>query len=196
RAFHTFHLYATVKDTGLDARMSVSIGREGRYSVSDLASLSKDFAVAAAEVEAGGVPIADQRHIDALSLRITSKAAGALDRIKEDIESPFQKSEKRSESHLVVKLSPRRPGSPRKIELPVTAAEFAPFVKPSRLVNSNDQSVVSKAREIAGNDRDAWSVARKLADWTFKNLKWKRVDDADAAKTLATREADCLEFSE
>jgi tetratricopeptide (TPR) repeat protein len=56
--------------------------------------------------------------------------------------------------------------------------------------------VIEKAREIAGQDRDAWSVARKLSDWTFKNLKWKRVDNADAVDTLATREADCLEFSQ
>ena len=41
-----------------------------------------------------------------------------------------------------------------------------------------------------------WSVARKLSDWTYKNLKWKRVDDASADQTLATREADCLEFSQ
>src|SRR4030095_14087852 len=45
-------------------------------------------------------------------------------------------------------------------------------------------------------DRDAWSVARKLADWTYKNIKWKRVDNATAPQTLATLEADCLEFSQ
>jgi len=55
--------------------------------------------------------------------------------------------------------------------------------------------VKKQASEIAGEDRDAWSVARKLADWTHQNLEWKVVAKADARQTLATREADCSEFS-
>ena len=57
------------------------------------------------------------------------------------------------------------------------------------------EQVKDKAREIAGDDRDAWSVARKLADWTHENLEWKYVAHADVGQTLATREADCSEFS-
>ena len=55
--------------------------------------------------------------------------------------------------------------------------------------------MITQARQIAGNDRDAWSVARKLAEWTHKNLEWKLVVSADPVSTLATREADCTEFS-
>ncbi len=61
---------------------------------------------------------------------------------------------------------------------------------------ADDEKVKTQAREIAGDDRDAWSVARKLADWTHNNLEWKHVVTADAAQTLATREADCSEFSQ
>src|SRR6185369_8735277 len=101
-----------------------------------------------------------------------------------------------SNGDVVLTVKPRRASPTAKVELPVTAAEMAAFVKPDGTPVLGDNTVATQAREIAGTDRDAWSVARKLADWTFKNLKWKRVDGASAASTLATREADCLEFSE
>jgi Flp pilus assembly protein TadD len=195
RAFHSLNLYATPAADGLNARLSVSLDREGRYSLSDLAALSKDFQFAVAEVVARGVPLADQRRIDSLKVKITSKAPSALERIKQDVSSAAQSVEEKSNGDLVLTIRPRRAAPAGKIELPISAADFAPFVKPAA-GEVEDPTVASQAKEIAGADHDAWSVARKLADWTFKNLKWKRVDGASAGSTLATREADCLEFSQ
>lgn len=196
RAFHSLNFYAQANEGGLGARLSVSLDREGRYSVSELASLSKDFQFAAAEVEARGVPITDQQRIDTLVIKLRSKASGAAQRLKEDLASPAQSVDVQSNGDVVLTVKPRRPSPSAKVELPVTTAEMAAFVKPDGASGLGDKTVAAQAREIAGTDRDAWSVARKLADWTFKNLKWKRVDGASAASTLATREADCLEFSE
>ncbi len=194
RAFHSLNLHAAASGGGLSARMSVSLDREGRYSVSDLASIAKDFQFAAAEIEARGLPIVDQRRIDSLAIKLTSKAPGALQRIRQDVASASQSVEERPDGSIVVTVKPRRAALASKLELPVTAPELAEFLKPAGL--REDPTVAAQAHEIAGKDRDAWSVARKLADWAFKNLKWKRVDGASAGATLATREADCLEFSE
>lgn len=196
RAFHSLNFHAQANDGGLGARLSVSLDREGRYSVSELASLSKDFQFAAAEVEARGLPITDQQRIDTLVIKLRSKASGVAPRLKEDLASPAQSVEVQSNGDVVLTVKPRRTSPSAKVELPVTTPEMAEFVKPDGTPVLGDKTVAAQAREIAGTDRDAWSVARKLADWTFKNLKWKRVDGASAASTLATREADCLEFSE
>jgi hypothetical protein len=194
RAFHSLNLHAAASDSGLSARLSVSLDREGRYSVSDLASIAKDFQFAAAEIESRGIPIVDQRRIDSLAIKITSKAPAALQRIKHDVISATHLVEERSDGSIVLTVKPRRPALATQIELPVTRPEFAEVLKPAGV--REDPTVVAQAREITGADRDAWSVARKLSDWTFKNLKWKRVDGASAGSTLATREADCLEFSQ
>ena len=93
-------------------------------------------------------------------------------------------------------MAPRKAATAQKVQLPVSDPALASFLKPTREIRSDDQTVIAQAREIAGEDRDAWSVTRKLSDWTYKNLKWKHVDAADAAETLATREADCVEFSQ
>ncbi|HXF40123.1 MAG TPA: transglutaminase domain-containing protein [Blastocatellia bacterium] len=194
RAFHSLNLHAAPSDSGLTARMSVSLDREGRYSVSDLAAVAKEFQFAAAEIEARGVPIVDQRRVDSLAIKITSKAPGALQRIRQDVTSGTQTAEERPDGSIVLTVKPRRATLASKVELPVTKPELAEFLKPAGL--REDPTVTAQAQEIAGKDRDAWSVAGKLGDWTFKNLKWKRVDGASAGSTLATREADCLEFSQ
>lgn len=194
-AFHSQHFYATASDEGLAAKLSVSLDREGRYSVGELSALSKlDFAFAV--MEARGAPISDQQKLESLKLKITAKDVGAIERIKEDLTSPNQNVEKRSENELIITVRSRHPSPAAKVQLPISGAEFSEFLKPTNEIRSTEKSIVDKAREIAGTDTDAWSVARKLADWTYKNIKWKRVDYADAAQTLATHEADCQEFSE
>jgi tetratricopeptide (TPR) repeat protein len=196
RAFHSQNFYATATQASVNARMSISLDREGRYSVAELSSLIQDYRLSFAVIEARGVAILDQQRLESLKLRLRAQATGEIDRLKEDLTLANQNVEKRSEGELIVSVLPRHTAPVDKIQLPITGAEFAPYLRPTHEIRSDDKSVIQQAREIAGNDREAWSVARKLADWTYKNLKWKRVDVADAAQTLATREADCSEFSQ
>jgi tetratricopeptide (TPR) repeat protein len=195
RAFHSPSLYATVDSGNLDARSSISMDREGRYSVAELQSLTTNSQPRFAIVEPTGLPITDQNRVKSLKLRIHAKAAGEVDRIVEDLSSNSQNAEKKSEKELQLEVFPRRADPKTPGELPINSPDAAPFLAPAGDNGSDDKSVADKAREIAGNDRDAWSVARKLTDWTYKNLTWKLVDQADAAQTLASREADCYEFS-
>jgi tetratricopeptide (TPR) repeat protein len=196
RAFHSQYFYATLDPQGLQAKLSVSLAREGRYSVAELSQMSKDSDLAYAVVEARGLPIVDQSRIDTLKLRVKAKSKGVVDRIKENIESDLQKVEKQTDDSLLLTLRPRHPEPKQKIAIPVTDAVFAQYLKPTGQLRSDDASVIAKAKEIVGEEKDAWTAARKLSEWIYKNLEWKKVDDADAAQTLATRQADCLEFSE
>jgi tetratricopeptide (TPR) repeat protein len=196
RAFHSQNFYATMDAQALNAKLSVSLAREGRYSVAELSQLSKGFDIAYAVAEARGMPIVDQSRIDSLKMRITTKSAGVVDRIKENIDAEAQKIEKQTGDSLLLTLRPRRIEPQQKILIPVTGASFAEYLKPTRQIRSDNAQVMAKAKEIAGEEKDAWTIARKLSEWTYKNLQWKKVDDADAAQTLASGQADCLEFSE
>jgi transglutaminase-like putative cysteine protease/tetratricopeptide (TPR) repeat protein len=196
RAFHSQSFYALASEAGVEARLSVSLDRESRYSVAELSSIAKDYEATNVVIPVRGVPVGNQQRIDSLKLKIRARSAGAVDRIKEDIGVEHQTAEKISDKELVVTVKPRRASDLPKTQLPIKGAEFAAFLKPSREIRSEDAGIIAKAREITGDERDAWAVARKLADWTHKNIKWKRVDSADAVQTLATLEADCLEFSE
>jgi tetratricopeptide (TPR) repeat protein len=195
RAFHSPTLYATINGNSVDARSSISMDREGRYSVAELQALTANSEPTFAVLRPQGLAITGQNRLDSLRLRIRARAAGEIERIAEDLSAKSQTIEKRSEQELQVQILTRRTEPKQRMQLPITTAEVAGFLSPSKDIPADDKTVAGKAREIAGSDRDAWSVARKLADWTFKNLTWKRVDYADAAQTLATREADCYEFS-
>lgn len=193
-AFHSQNFYATASSGTVEARSSVSMDREGRYAVADFSYLPRG-PITYAVIEPGGVPITNQKGLSKLVLRVRARAPGPIDNIKEDIKSADQVVEQKSATELLVTVAARRPGAEKAIQLPVKDPELAPYLKATAEFAADKKEVVDQARKIAGDDRDAWSVALKLADWTHKNLEWKLVLRADAVQTLATREADCSEFS-
>ncbi|HEX6187168.1 MAG TPA: transglutaminase domain-containing protein [Pyrinomonadaceae bacterium] len=195
RAFHSPSFYAKVNAGNIEAHSSVSLDREGRYSVAELQALAAKSEPAYAAIQPGGIPISNQKRLRHLTLRIQVKAAGGAERIAEDVVNNSQMIERRAGEELVLKVLPRSADTTQRIQLPITASEFATYLKPTADIRADDQTIIDKAKEIAGSDRDAWSVARKLSDWTHANITWKVVDAANAAQTLATREADCYEFS-
>lgn len=195
-AFHSPNFYATATADAVQGRFSLSLDREGRFSVSELASLSKDFRLTYAQLEPRGIPVQNQERLSSLKLRIRATAAGEIDRIKEDVSSPFQTAVKLSDQELDLKILARHSEPKTSLTLPIKGAEFTPYLQATSETPSDDKSVTEKARSIAGDEKDAWKVARMLADWTYKNIKWKRVDYATTPQTLATLEADCLEFSQ
>ena len=193
-AFHSQNFYATASAGAVEAHSSVAMDREGRYPVADFALLTRG-SITFATLEPAGVPITDQNRLSSLVLKVHSKAPGPIENIRDDIKTAEQTVEQKSAQELLLTIAARRSSPEKPIELPVKDPEFAQYLKATTEFAADNEDVKKKAAEIAGTDRDAWSVARKLAEWTFKNLEWKHVASADAAQTLATREADCSEFS-
>ncbi|HKS09952.1 MAG TPA: transglutaminase domain-containing protein [Pyrinomonadaceae bacterium] len=194
-AFHSQNFYATATAGSISAHSSVAMDREGRYPVADFSDLRRGANITYAVVEPSGVQIADHNRTTSLTLKVRAKAAGPIDNIKDDIKTEDQIVEQKSSTELVVTVAARRAGAEKALQLPVKDALLAEYLKATPEFAADQKEVIDQARQIAGNDRDAWSVARKLADWTHKNLEWKLVASADPVLTLATREADCTEFS-
>ena len=195
-AFHSQNFYVTTDANTADGHMSVSLDKEGRYSVAELSELSKNSPLSFAVVQATGFPIEDPQRIDSLKLKVHLKSAAAIDRIKDDLTSANQTVDKISKDELIVTIQPARRQPQGKISIPVTAPEFAEYLKPTPQIQSQNKEVADKAREIAAGATDGWTVARKLSDWIFTNLKWRNIDPGDASHTLAVKEATCLQFSE
>ncbi len=195
-AFHSQRAYLAVEKDGLMGRLSVAFDREGRYSVADLANAVGDFDVANAMIAPKGLTVIGSPRVEAMTLRIQARTPGVAPRVRDDLAKfDFQRVESSDDRTVVVTTSARRIPEKLTIQLPVTGPEFAPFLNPTARVNSKDPRVVALAKQIAGEDTDGRSVARKIGEWTYGNLKWKKVQ-SDAVETLASREADCLEHSE
>ncbi len=195
-AFHSQNFYATATAGTVEARSSVAMDREGRYPIADFSMLPRGTNITFVTLAPTGVPISDQKRLSSLAVSIRAKAPGPIDNIKDDIKTAEQSVEQRSPKELLVTVAARRGNADTTVQLPVKDPQFAEFLKATTEFAANDNSVIEQARKIAGDDKDAWSVARKLADWTYQNLEWRLVAAASAGQTLATREADCSEFSE
>jgi len=193
-AFHSQNFYATASAGAVETHSSVAMDREGRYPVADFSQLTRGN-ITFATLEPAGIPITDQNRLSSLVLKVRSKAPGPIENIRDEVKTAEQTVEQKSAQELLLTIVARRKSPEKALELPVKDPEFAQYLKATAEFAADNEDVKTKAKEIAGTDRDAWSVARKLADWTFKNLEWKFVANADASQTLATREADCSEFS-
>lgn len=194
--FHSQNFYATATAGTVAAHSSVAMDREGRYAVADLSFLPRGTNITYMTLEPTGVPITDQKRLSSMVVRVRAKTPGPIDNIKHDIKTADQTVEQKTPNELLLTIGARRSSIEKSIELPVKDPTLEPFLKATREFDSENPQVKATAIEIAGKDKDAWSVARKLADWTYQNLEWKLVTSAGAATTLATREADCTEFSQ
>jgi len=195
-AFHSQRAYFAVEKDSLVGRLSVAFDREGRYSVGDLANATGDFDLANAMITPKGLTVIQAPRVESMTLRVTAKTPGIAPRVRADLAKfNFQRIESGDDSTVVVTTSARRLPEKLTIALPVTGAQFAPFLNPTARINSKDPGIVALAKQIAGEDKDGRSVARKIGEWTYRNLKWKKVE-SDTIDTLASRAADCLEHSE
>jgi transglutaminase-like putative cysteine protease/Flp pilus assembly protein TadD len=195
-AFHSQRAYLAVEKDGLVGRLAVAFDREGRYSVGDLANAIGDFDLANAMITPKGLTVIGSARVEVMTLRVSARTPGIAPRVRDDLgKFDFQRVESIDSSTVVVTTSARRIPEKLTVQLPVAGAEFAPFLNPTARINSDDPRIVALAKQIAGEDKDGRSVARKIGEWTYGNLKWKKVE-SDTVETLASREADCLEHSE
>ena len=195
-AFHSQRAYLAVDKDGLIGRLAVAFDREGRYSVGDLANAIGDFDVANAMITPSGLTVIGAPRVESMTMRVSARTPGIAPRVRDDLAKfDFQRVESSDPSTVVVTTSARRIPEKLTTTLPVAGAEFAPFLNPTVRINSKDPRIVALAKQIAGGDTDGRVVARKIGEWTYRNLTWKKVE-SDTVDTLASREADCLEHSE
>lgn len=80
--------------------------------------------------------------------------------------------------------------------LPVDPEKFADALAPDLFVQSDDERVVTLAREIVGDERNAFQAARQINRWVYKNIR--KVGTAalsNAVETLESRQGDCTEHT-
>ncbi len=78
--------------------------------------------------------------------------------------------------------------------LPVTAETS--FLRPSLTIQSDAPAIRAKAKEVAGDNRDAVAVARKLVSWTFAALdKEPTASYPTALDVLKNMKGDCNEHA-
>ncbi len=69
-------------------------------------------------------------------------------------------------------------------------------LKSTLAVEADHPEIVKKAKELAGNEKDAWAVARTINQWVFTNVKKDYGSSSDSASdVLKLMKGDCTEHS-
>jgi transglutaminase-like putative cysteine protease len=195
-AFHSQRAYITLEPDSLQGRLAIAFDREGRYAVGNVTRPGGEFDVANALIAPRGLNIIHAPRIESLTVRATAKQPGIAPRVRDDLSKfPWQRIESSDERTLVFSSAARRIATAQTIKLPVTGTDFTKYLGAEGGIRPDAPDIRKLAQEIAGKETDGRTVARKLGEWTYANLKWKKVQ-SDTIETLASREADCLEHSE
>jgi hypothetical protein len=82
-------------------------------------------------------------------------------------------------------------------QIPINSPEVAQFLKPTLYVQSDDPAIRQKAREIIGDERNAWRAAKLICRWVYENIydKSLKVGFGSAKNTLETLQGDCTEHT-
>jgi hypothetical protein len=64
----------------------------------------------------------------------------------------------------------RRPFSGAAARLPIADPNLAEYLKPTEVAQSDNPEIIKTAREIVGNETDAWKAAVALNKWVFDHM--------------------------
>jgi len=83
------------------------------------------------------------------------------------------------------------------LQLPVTAPDLQPYLQPSDMVQSADPRVIAQAREIVGDEREAWPAARKLNQWVYRHMTKVASEPRplSALEIIEAKRGDCSEHA-
>jgi len=80
--------------------------------------------------------------------------------------------------------------------LPLDTTDFAKWVEPTVFIQSDDPAVRAQAEAIAGDEKNAWKVVKKLNSWVYDNVESTfSAQLTNAVEVLDKREGDCTEHS-
>ncbi len=82
------------------------------------------------------------------------------------------------------------------ISFPVSDERFQEYLEPTAFCQSDDPKIVKTAREIVGDEQNAWKAAKRIALWVRRQMTPNYdVGFATATEILENREGDCSEHT-
>ena len=84
----------------------------------------------------------------------------------------------------------------RTVDIPIQQSEYETYLEATPYIQSDDTTIVRLARDIIGNERDAYRAAGKLCEWVHFNIHYRFLfTNVTALDVLEAKSGDCSEFS-
>jgi transglutaminase-like putative cysteine protease len=137
-------------------------------------------------------PIPDPRAVDRAVYRVRSKGE------MPDFADSRQKVEQEGDGAVLLTIERKVPPDGAGTR-PIADApkDLAPCLAASSLVQSDAPEIGKVAKEVVGDETDAWRAARKLEHWVHDNVTEKSMDVgfASALEVCRNRKGDCTEHA-
>jgi transglutaminase-like putative cysteine protease len=138
------------------------------------------------------VRLPQERLIERMRLKITQKKP---DLGWPDFSAENQTVVEKTRDHVILEI--RRPEPKSHGTRPVAMTDrLRPFLAPNALLQSDDQSVIDIAKQVAGANQDAWATALALQRWTNDNMHFDLgIAVAPASEVAKNRRGTCFGYS-
>jgi Transglutaminase-like superfamily len=125
----------------------------------------------------------------------TLTAVGFPERFQRKTERQTYRNFPDGRTEVTIRAAPPDPALLKPRGTP-TPPEDRQYLESTILVESNNPAIRSRAKKIAGNEKDAYAIARKVVDWVGKSMTKDYGASADrATDVLRTLRGDCTEHS-
>jgi transglutaminase-like putative cysteine protease len=111
------------------------------------------------------------------------------------IQTDMQKKRTDKSGSLILTIKSRL-APPSAASIPIKSKVFLPDLKAEPLIQSDDPQIVDLAKQIIGDEKNAWHAAKMINSWVFENIdKQFTPDFSNALQTLHSKKGDCGEHS-
>ena len=132
------------------------------------------------------------RSLADVSLRVR-RAAGPADELIPATDRQSVVAEGEDALVTIHRQTPPDAGLP----LPITGESLAEYLQPTRAAQSDDPRIVDTAREIIGDETDAWGAAQLLCSWVHRSMRKVSSEPRPitALEALDAMRGDCTEHA-
>ena len=136
-------------------------------------------------------PIISPNNKDSLKLKLSS--VHSPESIPEDHRQKILNTEKNGEeSYTVTLLIQREPKAPTKMVFrPVSARGYQEYLKEAPEIQVKHPLIRTLAKDLVGDQKDAWKAAKLISTWVYDNLDKVLVDSFTALDALHDRRGEC-----
>jgi hypothetical protein len=154
----------------------------------------ENFDIAFSSIIRSNVRFPNPQQVRAVTFKLTGLTPEIIRNFPFDDGS--QVLEEAGEDFSIIRTSSRIFREEESVSLPVEEGGFQAYLKPTTFVQSDDPAIQETAREIVGEEKNAWRAAKKIALWVRDEMTANYdVGFATATEILENREGDCSEHT-
>ncbi len=182
-------LWKSDSQTGFLTTTSIRMPKDKAREMSE-----KNFDIAFSTIIKPDLTIERPREVRTARFKLTGISSEKIQNLPFDDGS--QSLLELKDNHALIQTVSRVFREEDSLSLPIANKKVQQYLKPTHFCQSDDPGIVSLARDIIGQESNAWRAAKRIAEWVSQEMRANYdVGFASAKEVLKNREGDCSEHT-